>query len=168
MQNFAWTPLHIGKNNVSSTILLRPKSSATGVETEYFAVRRQSEFRALSEWWLVTDGSDYNGASGSREHRALSRAQGKPRARAVSGIPMSPISLMNPDASMEAKQKRANPLTDLIDTKKSYVDQLTGIIRKVAAAWSRSNLPPPELDTIFRGIEAVYKANRSLLAIANH
>ncbi|KAJ7706091.1 hypothetical protein B0H17DRAFT_919770 [Mycena rosella] len=65
---------------------------------------------------------------------------------------------------MEAKQKRANPLTDLIDTEKSYVDQLTGIIRKVAAAWSRSNLPPPELDTLFRGIEGVYKANRSLLA----
>ncbi|KAJ7925866.1 hypothetical protein B0H13DRAFT_2229483 [Mycena leptocephala] len=65
---------------------------------------------------------------------------------------------------MEAKQKRANPLTDLIDTEKSYVDQLTGIIRKVAAAWSRSNLPPPELDTIFRSIEGVYKANRSLLA----
>ncbi|KAJ7181743.1 hypothetical protein C8R43DRAFT_870034 [Mycena crocata] len=65
---------------------------------------------------------------------------------------------------MEARQKRANPLTDLIDTEKSYVDQLTGIIRKVAAAWSRSNLPPPELDTIFRSIEGVYKANRSLLA----
>ncbi|KAJ7492541.1 hypothetical protein FB451DRAFT_1022669 [Mycena latifolia] len=65
---------------------------------------------------------------------------------------------------MEAKQKRANPLTDLIDTEKSYVDQLTGIIRKVAAAWSRSNLPPPELDTLFRSIEGVYKANRSLLA----
>ncbi|KAJ7619111.1 hypothetical protein DFH06DRAFT_1273849 [Mycena polygramma] len=65
---------------------------------------------------------------------------------------------------METRQKRANPLTDLIDTEKSYVDQLTGIIRKVAAAWSRSNLPPPELDTIFRSIEGVYKANRSLLA----
>ncbi|KAJ7070956.1 hypothetical protein C8F01DRAFT_1314780, partial [Mycena amicta] len=63
----------------------------------------------------------------------------------------------------EARQKRANPLTDLIDTEKSYVEQLTGIIRKVAAAWSRSNLPPPELDTIFRSIEAVYKANRTLL-----
>ncbi|KAJ7254028.1 hypothetical protein B0H12DRAFT_1017352 [Mycena haematopus] len=68
------------------------------------------------------------------------------------------------DSSFEARQKRANPLTDLIDTEKSYVDQLTGIIRKVAAAWSRSNLPPPELDTIFRSIEGVYKANRSLLA----
>ncbi|KAJ6503447.1 hypothetical protein C8R47DRAFT_969162 [Mycena vitilis] len=65
---------------------------------------------------------------------------------------------------METRQKRANPLTDLIDTEKTYVDQLTGIIRKVAAAWSRSNLPPPELDTIFRSIEGVYKANRSLLA----
>ncbi|KAJ6519909.1 hypothetical protein C8R45DRAFT_808827 [Mycena sanguinolenta] len=69
---------------------------------------------------------------------------------------------MSPES--EAKQKRANPLTDLIDTEKSYVDQLTGIIRKVASAWSRSNLPPPELDTIFRSIEGVYKANRSLLA----
>ncbi|KAF8216138.1 hypothetical protein K438DRAFT_1560299 [Mycena galopus ATCC 62051] len=69
-----------------------------------------------------------------------------------------------PESSLEAKQKRANPLTDLIDTEKAYVEQLTGIIRKVAAAWSRSNLPPPELDTIFRSIEGVYKANRSLLA----
>jgi hypothetical protein len=42
---------------------------------------------------------------------------------------MSPLSPSNPDSSMEAKQKRANPLTDLIDTEKSYVDQLTGIIR---------------------------------------
>ncbi|KAJ6610077.1 hypothetical protein B0H10DRAFT_2294124 [Mycena sp. CBHHK59/15] len=78
--------------------------------------------------------------------------------------PLSPTSPTSPDSSIEAKQRRANPLTDLIDTEKSYVDQLTGIIRKVAAAWSRSNLPPPELDTIFRSIEGVYKANRSLLA----
>ncbi|KAK0208259.1 hypothetical protein DFS33DRAFT_1371746 [Desarmillaria ectypa] len=56
-----------------------------------------------------------------------------------------------------------NPLTDLVDTEKNYVEQLTGIIRKVAAAWSRSNLPPPELDIMFRSIEGVYKANRSLL-----
>ncbi|KAJ7198861.1 hypothetical protein GGX14DRAFT_573302 [Mycena pura] len=124
MQNFAWTPLHIGKNNVSSTISLRPKSSATGVETEYFAVRRQSEFHALSEWWLVTDGSDYNGAP----HDVLPR----------------PI-YQNTERSLARKANHA-------------------LEQKVAAAWSRSNLPPPELDTIFRGIEAVYKANRSLLA----
>ncbi|KAJ7169962.1 hypothetical protein C8R46DRAFT_994531 [Mycena filopes] len=78
---------------------------------------------------------------------------------------MSPMSPTGPDSSMESKQKRGtNPLTDLIDTERVFVDQLTGIIRKVAAAWSRSNLPPPELDTIFRSIEGVYKANRSLLA----
>lgn len=41
-------------------------------------------------------------------------------------------------------------------------------MQKVAAAWSRSNLPPPELDTIFRSIEGVYKANRSLLAVRNY
>ncbi|KAF9473120.1 hypothetical protein BDN70DRAFT_412046 [Pholiota conissans] len=64
----------------------------------------------------------------------------------------------------EGKNKKANPLTDLVETEKTFVDQLTGIIRKVAAAWSRSNLPPPELDTMFRSIEGVYKANRGLHA----
>ena len=38
------------------------------------------------------------------------------------------------------------------------------VIQKVASAWSRSNLPPPELDTMFRGVEAIYKANRSFFA----
>ncbi|KAI0673528.1 hypothetical protein C8Q78DRAFT_969215, partial [Trametes maxima] len=70
-------------------------------------------------------------------------------------IPSSP--------SVDGKPKKANPLTDLIDTEKVYVELLTGVIRKVAAAWSRSNLPPPELDTMFRSIEGIYKANRSLL-----
>ncbi|KZT72762.1 hypothetical protein DAEQUDRAFT_762575 [Daedalea quercina L-15889] len=60
--------------------------------------------------------------------------------------------------------KKANPLTDLIETEKEYVDRLAGVIRKVAGAWSRSNLPPPDLDTMFRSIESIYKANRSLLS----
>jgi hypothetical protein len=42
---------------------------------------------------------------------------------------------------MEAKQKRANPLTDLIDTEKSYVDQLTGIIR----VRTQRSIAPPSL-----------------------
>ena len=71
---------------------------------------------------------------------------------------------------------------DLIDTEKLYVDQLTGIIRvgipsrhlmdqcswliqKAASAWSRSNLPPHDLDLMFRSIESVYKADRSLLTV---
>ena len=74
-------------------------------------------------------------------------------------------------------------MEDLVNTEKNYVDCLTGIIRvrfdwlilhwsldadppthqqKVAAAWSRSNLPPPELDSMFRAVEGVYKANRNL------
>ncbi|KAJ3868730.1 hypothetical protein EV359DRAFT_70393 [Lentinula novae-zelandiae] len=75
--------------------------------------------------------------------------------------PTHPGSLPNFEPS--SKPKKTNPLNDLIDTERAYVDQLTAIIRKVAAAWSRSNLPPSELDTMFRSIETVYKANRSLL-----
>jgi hypothetical protein len=41
---------------------------------------------------------------------------------AGSGIPTSP-------ASPDIRAKRTNPLVDLIDTEKLYVDQLTGIIR---------------------------------------
>ncbi|KAF9044802.1 hypothetical protein BDZ89DRAFT_1058899 [Hymenopellis radicata] len=73
--------------------------------------------------------------------------------------PSTPVSPTNP----EQKQKKSNPLVDLIDTEKHYVDQLAGIIRRIASAWSRSNLPPKELDTMFRSIEGVYKANRGLL-----
>lgn len=39
-----------------------------------------------------------------------------------SGVPASP-------ASPNTRAKRTNPLVDLIDTEKLYVDQLTGIIR---------------------------------------
>ncbi|KAF5390189.1 hypothetical protein D9757_002844 [Collybiopsis confluens] len=84
-------------------------------------------------------------------------------------VPLTPqaqLSPISPSHSSEAqKSKKTNPLNDLIETERAYVDQLTGIIRKVAAAWSRSNLPPSELDTMFRSIEGVYKANRSLLTI---
>ncbi|KAH8835154.1 hypothetical protein DL96DRAFT_1702156 [Flagelloscypha sp. PMI_526] len=75
-------------------------------------------------------------------------------------LPVTPTSPTTP----ETTKKKTNPLTDLIDTEKGYVDLLTAIIRKVAAAWSRSNLPPKELDTMFRAIESVYKANRQLLS----
>ncbi|EED82388.1 hypothetical protein POSPLDRAFT_111259 [Postia placenta Mad-698-R] len=67
-------------------------------------------------------------------------------------------------SSTEGKGKKPNTLNDLIETERSYVELLAGIIRKVAGAWSRSNLPPPELDTMFRGIESIYKANRSMLS----
>lgn len=68
------------------------------------------------------------------------------------------------DVPRQAK-KKVNPLVDLIDTEKAYVDLLAAIIRRVAAAWSRSNFPPPELDAVFRSVEVVYRANRGLLAV---
>ncbi|KAI9445289.1 hypothetical protein H4582DRAFT_2182937 [Lactarius indigo] len=66
--------------------------------------------------------------------------------------------------SPDARAKRPNLLVDLIETEKLYVDQMAGIIRKVASAWSRTNLPPHELDLMFRSIEGVYKADRSLVS----
>lgn len=75
----------------------------------------------------------------------------------------SSMSLPSPTSPIE-KTKKSSPLTDLIESEKIYVEYLTGIIRRVAAAWSRSNLPPPELDVMFRSIESVYKTNRTLLA----
>ncbi|ORX34393.1 hypothetical protein BD324DRAFT_643385 [Kockovaella imperatae] len=56
---------------------------------------------------------------------------------------------------------RRNPLVDLIDSEKTYVEQLGLVIRRVAAAWSRKDFPPPKLDTMFRAVEAVYRANRA-------
>lgn len=93
----------------------------------------------------------------------------------------SPRTASSPSSS-DGRAKRSNPLVDLIETEKIYVDQLSGIIRvrcspghfschysssiqKVASAWSRTNLPPHELDLMFRGIEGVYKADRSLLSV---
>ena len=61
-------------------------------------------------------------------------------------------------------ERRPNPLTDLIDTERIYVANLASIIKRVAAAWSRSNFPPKALDTIFRAIEAVFRINKVLLA----
>ncbi|KAH9984162.1 hypothetical protein BJV77DRAFT_1153393 [Russula vinacea] len=77
--------------------------------------------------------------------------------------PVTPSSPASP-ASPDPRARRSNPLVDLIDTEKLYVEQLTGVIRKVASAWSRSNLPPHDLDLMFRSIESVYKADRSLLS----
>jgi hypothetical protein len=41
---------------------------------------------------------------------------------------MTPTTPTSPSAP-DSKPKKANPLTDLVDTEKVFVDQLTGIIR---------------------------------------
>lgn len=87
-----------------------------------------------------------------------------PKSPAIAVGPIvSSMSPTSPTSQIE-KTKKSSPLTDLIESEKIYVEYLTGIIRRVAAAWSRSNLPPPELDVMFRSIESVYKTNRTLLA----
>jgi len=87
-----------------------------------------------------------------------------PKSPAMALEPAAPsMSFPSPTSPIE-KPKKSSPLTDLIESEKIYVEYLTGIIRRVAAAWSRSNLPPPELDVMFRSIESVYKTNRTLLA----
>lgn len=109
-------------------------------------------------------------------------------------VPPSPATSSPPVSAAPrpiiTQPKKANPLVDLIETEKGYVDLLTGIIRvspsaarqslmradglslrdeqKVASAWSRQNFPPPALDAMFRAIEAVYKANRGLLSVRAH
>ncbi|BEJ14615.1 hypothetical protein CspHIS471_0403820 [Cutaneotrichosporon sp. HIS471] len=68
---------------------------------------------------------------------------------------------LNVGVRREDSTAKRNPFAELLDTEKIYVDQLTLVIRRVAAAWSRRNLPPPKLDGMFRCIEAVYRANRA-------
>lgn len=71
----------------------------------------------------------------------------------------------SPTSSKEREKaaRKANPLVDLIETETAYVAELGKIIKKVAGAWSRSNFPPAELDTMFRNIESIYRVNRSFL-----
>jgi hypothetical protein len=62
---------------------------------------------------------------------------------AGSGTPTSP-------ASSDIRAKRTNPLVDLIDTEKLYVDQLTGIIRvgyPSRPLWGPSLVPVLIVDT---------------------
>ncbi|RXK37597.1 hypothetical protein M231_05139 [Tremella mesenterica] len=61
----------------------------------------------------------------------------------------------------KADNAKRNPLIDLLDTEKVYVEHLGLVIRRVAAAWSRKDFPPPKLDVMFRCVESVYRANRA-------
>ncbi|KAF7968676.1 hypothetical protein HWV62_29725 [Athelia sp. TMB] len=79
-------------------------------------------------------------------------------------VAISPLIGDLDDSAPESAPTKSNPLQELIESEKAYVDQLSGIIHKVAAAWSRKNMPPRELDAMFRSVEGVYKANRSLFS----
>ncbi|KAK4047241.1 hypothetical protein OIV83_005545 [Microbotryomycetes sp. JL201] len=97
-------------------------------------------------------------------------ANGPPRtpdARPLPRVPQQPApssTLVPQPATTQSAARRLNPLEDLIETETLYVDDLSVIIKRVAAAWSRTNFPPPALDTMFRAIEGVYRTNKNLLS----
>ena len=72
-----------------------------------------------------------------------------------------------PPPSQSGDQRRNNPLSELITTESVYVAELSTVIRRVAAAWSPTNFPPPELDAMFRALEAVYRTNSTFLRSLN-
>nr|AAV28743.1 GEF1p [Cryptococcus gattii] len=63
-------------------------------------------------------------------------------------------------AKEEQEAQRRNPLVDLMESESLYAEQLGLIIRRAAGAWSRKDFPPAKLDSMFRSVEAVYRANR--------
>ncbi|KAH8924876.1 hypothetical protein BT69DRAFT_37102 [Atractiella rhizophila] len=88
--------------------------------------------------------------------------------------PISPIggsfNLPPPSSVSAQREKRlpaANPLVDLIETEQGFVEDLGSIVKKVAAAYSMDNLPPPLLDQHFRSTESLYRLHKTLLASLN-
>ncbi|CAG8671989.1 20158_t:CDS:10, partial [Cetraspora pellucida] len=59
-----------------------------------------------------------------------------------------------------SERKRANPLIDLIETEKTYINDLRCLLKRVTSCWSSKDLPPPELDILFLAIEEIYKRNK--------
>ncbi|KAL8279588.1 hypothetical protein RQP46_008150 [Phenoliferia psychrophenolica] len=78
-------------------------------------------------------------------------------------LPLQPLASASQGLGSASASKR-NPLVDLLETERLYVEDLGVIIKKCAGAWSRSRFPPPELDAMFRAIEAVYRTDKGLLA----
>ncbi|KAK9899389.1 hypothetical protein P389DRAFT_168360 [Cystobasidium minutum MCA 4210] len=124
------------------------------------------------------NGSSSNDSSSSSSHTMTphSSAPGSaltPTSASMSSAPTASTSTSSSTAtatptSTAATQARSrNPLIDLIETEKGYVDDLGLVIKKVAAAWSRSNFPPPALDKMFRAVESVYRIDKQFLAKLN-
>ncbi|KAG5648068.1 hypothetical protein DXG03_007103 [Asterophora parasitica] len=68
---------------------------------------------------------------------------------ALPPTPTTPSSSSSPDA----KPRKSNPLSDLIDTEKTYVDQLTGIIRKLKDIGANPSSPKALGDLLMRWID---------------
>ncbi|CAJ0763299.1 22418_t:CDS:2, partial [Entrophospora sp. SA101] len=87
----------------------------------------------------------------------------------IPSIPFSPLyspptspsnSKPFPSASQTTGRPRVNALSDLIESEKVYVSDLKTILQRVTSCWDIDNLPPTEIDKMFRLIEGIYKRNR--------
>ncbi|CAG8482316.1 2797_t:CDS:10 [Paraglomus occultum] len=74
--------------------------------------------------------------------------------------PITPSVETSQQISAKPPEKSRNLVTDLIETEKEYVENIKILLQKVTACWSPDNLPPQQLDTIFRCVEAIYKLNK--------
>ncbi|KAH9814810.1 hypothetical protein DFH28DRAFT_1082592 [Melampsora americana] len=57
----------------------------------------------------------------------------------------------------------SNLLSDLLESERGYVADLLAIIKRIAAAFTPQNLPPPHLDHHFRLCESILRFNKGLL-----
>ena len=117
---------------------------------------------------VMTSAGSSNGMGGTSSLASSSSRYGRPSYELHDGPSPNSTSINGrsageDDAAAQEKAKKANPLVDLIETETAYVSELGKIIKKVASAWSRSNFPPAELDTMFRNVESIYRINRSFL-----
>ncbi|GJJ09515.1 hypothetical protein Clacol_003738 [Clathrus columnatus] len=115
-------------------------------------VNKLSFFQESSSSHIQTASGLFNEQTSSREGKQLPPE------------PVNAINVSHPQHSRVKQSKKSNPLVDLVETEETYVTMLSAIIRRVAAAWSKTNFPPKELDAMFRGIESIFKANRRLLS----
>ncbi|KAI8456239.1 hypothetical protein BY996DRAFT_6430844 [Phakopsora pachyrhizi] len=55
-------------------------------------------------------------------------------------------------------------LTELVESEKVYANDLFIIIKRIAAAYSPQNFPPPHLDHHFRLIESIFRTHKNFVA----
>ncbi|KAG0028054.1 hypothetical protein BGZ81_005058 [Podila clonocystis] len=55
-----------------------------------------------------------------------------------------------------------NPLQDLLDSEREYLNDLKILLQRVSAGWTQDNFPPKEVDTMLQNIETIHLINRKL------
>ncbi|OCF37570.1 hypothetical protein I317_05013 [Kwoniella heveanensis CBS 569] len=145
-----------------------PYQATAGPSRSYHQPPPQSSSPSLDQWAsgplppivMPTPG---NGGIGVGSMQMPEPNRGSASTSASTSVSRSASAASNAQGvgNSDAEGSKRNPLVDLIDSEKSYVEQLSLVIRRVAAAWSRKDFPPPKLDQMFRCLEAVYRANRS-------